>query len=156
MTKRLLVLSVAVCLVLGGTAVLAQQKTAKQAESLAKAGDQAKKAINDVVAHLGGMLQGAQKSADAVGKEADKYFASWEKDLADFSSDDLKQKSQARLDKSKADYAALGDALGQAQKAFEPLMQNLNDQIPYLGRDLSPEAVADLKGEAEAEPAAGE
>lgn len=27
-------------------------------------------------------------------------------------------------------------------------MQNLNDQILYLGRDLSPEAIADLEDEA--------
>jgi hypothetical protein len=177
-----MVLGVIVCLVLGGTAVLAQTKTAKQAENLAKAGDSAKKAINDVVTQLGDMLegynsiidgtagdpqtaykklagdlkstekklQGAQKSAASLDKEVQRFFGSWEKDLAKFSSDDMRQKSQARLEKSKADYAELGTALGQARDEFAPLVQNLNDQILYLGRDLSAEAIADLQDEAAA------
>ena len=33
---------------------------------------------------------------------------------------------------------------------MKPLVQNLNDQVLFLGRDLSPEAIADLQDEAEA------
>jgi prefoldin subunit 5 len=95
------------------------------------------------------MVQGAGKELNSLNKEAEKFFSAWEKDLKSFSNDDLKQKSQTRLDASKAKYAALGDALGQASDAFTPLVQNLNDQILYLGRDLSPEAIADLADEAE-------
>ena len=182
MTKRVIVSGVIVCLVLGGNAVLAKTKIAKQAENLAKAGDSAKKAINDVVTHVGNMLegynsiidgaagdpqsaykklasdlkstekmlQGAQKSAASMDKEAQKFFGAWEKDLAKFSSDEMRQKSQARLDESKADYAELGKVLGQARDEFAPLVQNLSDQILYLGRDLSAEAIADLQEEAAA------
>jgi hypothetical protein len=38
--------------------------------------------------------------------------------------------------------------LTSASNEFAPVMQNLNDQILYLGRDLSPEAIADLADEA--------
>ena len=181
-TVRILILTVVACLILGGSAVLAQSKTAKQAESLSKAADDAKKQVRGVVEQLGKMLtgynsiidgsaknaqsaykklagdlkstekmlQGAQKSLQAMNKEADKFFADWEKDLGEFTNEDLKQKSMARLETSKSKYAALGESLGQAGDAFGPLVQNLNDQILFLGRDLSPEAIQDLQGEAEA------
>jgi uncharacterized protein YoxC len=181
-TARILILVAIVCLIVGGSAVQAQQKTAKQAESLSKSADSAKKQVSGVVEHLGKMLQGynsiidgsaknpqsaykklagdlkstekmlqgAQKSLQALNKEAGKFFTDWEKDLGDFSNEDLKQKSMARLEKSKGEYKALGEALGQAGEAFGPLVQNLNDQILFLGRDLSPEAIQDLQGEAEA------
>jgi len=176
-----LILAVGTCLVLGGTGVHAQKKNAKAAESLAKSGENAKQAMNDLVGHLDKMLkgynaiidgsakntqsaykklasdlkstekmvQGAGKQLSALNKEAEKFFAAWDKDLKGFSNEDLKQKSQDRLDASKAKFAALGEALGQAGDAFGPLVQNLNDQILYLGRDLSPEAIADLADEAE-------
>ena len=96
------------------------------------------------------MIQGAQKSLQAMKKEADKFFAAWEKDLEDYSNEDLKAKSTARLKTAKAKYAALGEALGEARNAFKPLVTNLNDQILFLGRDLSPEAIEDLQDEAEA------
>jgi len=181
--QRGLVLAVTACLVLGGTLVLAQsKKSAKEAENLSKAADNAKKSVGDVVDHLGKMLegynsiingtaknpqsaykklvgdlkstekmiQGAGKSLDAVNKDAQKYFAAWETDLESFTNEELKQKSQDRLNMSKEKYATLGEALGQASDAFVPLVQNLNDQILFLGRDLSPEAIADLQDEAEA------
>ena len=96
------------------------------------------------------MIQGAQKSLQAMKNEAHKFFAAWEKDLGDYSNEDLKAKSTARLETAKAKYAALGEALGEARNAFKTLVTNLNDQILFLGRDLSPEAIGDLQGEAEA------
>jgi len=179
---RVLVLGIIVCLALGGTATQAQKNTAKQAESLSKAADNAKKQVGGVVDHLSKMLagynsiidgsaknaqsaykklagdlkstekmiQGANKSVQALNKEAGKFFADWEKDLGEYSNEDLKQKSMARLEKAKAQYTTLGEKLGEARSVFAPLVQNLNDQILFLGRDLSPEAIDDLKDEAEA------
>ena len=95
-------------------------------------------------------LQAADKSVTAMNKQADKFFADWEKDLSSFSNDTMKAKSQSRLDSSKQRYGSMGEALTQAGAAFEPLLVNLNDQILFLGRDLSPEAIADLKPEADA------
>lgn len=178
---RILIVGIIACLALGGTAVLAQAKTAKQSESLSKAADDAKKQVNSVVEQVSKMLtgynaiidgsaknvqsaykklsgdlkstekmlQGADKSVQAMNKEAGKFFTSWEKDLGEFSNEELKQKSMTRLEGSKARYTAIGDALSEAGKLFEPLVQNLNDQILFLGRNLSPEAISDLKDEAE-------
>ena len=89
-----------------------------------------------------------QVAIDSLNKQAQKFFGQWEKELAEYSSDSMREKSSARLDAAKQKFKTLGETLGEARKAFEPLVQSLNDQILYLGRDLSPEAVADLEDEA--------
>ncbi len=175
-------LFMAACLVLGSAGYAQDKKTAKQAESLEKAGEDAKQAVDDVLAHVVKMLEGyneiidgsaknpqsaykklagdlkssdkmlkdATKKLESMEKEAGKFFAAWEADLQSFSSDSMKEKSQKRLDASKAKYEELGAALREAGQAFDPLVANLSDQILYLGRDLSPEAIADLQDEAAA------
>jgi ElaB/YqjD/DUF883 family membrane-anchored ribosome-binding protein len=94
------------------------------------------------------LIGDADKKLAAMNKNAEKFFAAWEADLASFSSEDMKAKSQKRLDAGRERYASLGEVLGQAGAAFDPLVKNLTDQILYLGRDLSPEAIADLQDEA--------
>ena len=91
-----------------------------------------------------------QKHLETVNKQAGDFFSAWEADLDKFTNEDLKQKSMDRLDAAKAKYQALGEVIGQAGEAFRPVLQNLNDQIMILGRDLSPGAIADLQGEAAA------
>jgi ElaB/YqjD/DUF883 family membrane-anchored ribosome-binding protein len=93
-------------------------------------------------------VQSATKGMDSMNKQADKFFVQWEKELAEYSSESMKEKSTARLDAAKKRYQTLGQTLDEASKAFEPLMQNLNDQILFLGRDLSDAAIADLQDEA--------
>ena len=91
-----------------------------------------------------------QKQVQAMNKEAGKFFAAWESDLNEISNEDLRQKSQTRLDASKAKYETLGQGLSEARDLFAPMLQGLNDQVVFLGRDLSPEAIADLTDEAAA------
>jgi uncharacterized protein YoxC len=93
-------------------------------------------------------LDGARKQVASLSKEADKFFKAWEQDLASISSESLRDKSSARMEDAKKRYAELGEILTSASNEFTPVMQNLNDQILYLGRDLSPEAIADLSDEA--------
>ena len=174
------VLVLGACLLLGGTSIFAQSKTAKEAENLKKSADDAEKSIADVVDHVKGMLesynsivggaaknaqseykklandlkatdkkiQSASKGMGSLDKQANKFFDQWEKELAEYSSDSMKQKSTDRFEAAKKRYESLGQTLGEASKAFEPLMQNLNDQILFLGRDLSKEAIAELQDEA--------
>jgi hypothetical protein len=104
---------------------------------------------------LVGDLNGTQKKIDAskkqltsLGKEADKFFKAWEQDIASISSESLREKSAGRMKVAQQYYASLGETLAAAGGEFAPVMQNLNDQILYLGRDLSPEAIADLEDEA--------
>ena len=93
-------------------------------------------------------LDGAKKQLASLSKEADKFFKAWEQDLQSISSESLRDKSAARMEDAKKRYAELGEILTAASNEFGPVMQNLNDQILFLGRDLSPEAIADLEDEA--------
>ena len=174
------VLALSACLMLGGTAVFAQSKTAKEAQKLKDSADAAEQSITDVLQHVKGMLdsynvivggksknvqsdykklanalsgtdkkiQSANKGLDSLSKQANKFFVQWEKELPEYSSDSMREKSSARLAAAKEKSRNLAATLGEASKAFEPLMKNLNDQIMFLGRDLSPEAIADLQDEA--------
>ena len=177
------VLVVVVCCLLVFTTADAQsKKSAKQTESLEKAGDSAQEAVQDVLNDLRDLLtgynsiitgeakdaqsaykklvnnykgteksiDGAKKQVAALNKEADKFFKAWEQDLANISSDSVREKSANRMEVAKKRYASIGETLGKAREELAPVVQDLNDQILYLGRDLSPEAVADLQDEAEA------
>ena len=93
-------------------------------------------------------IDGSKKQVAALGKEADKFFKAWEQDLASISSESLREKSAGRMETAKKRYASLGETLAAAGQEFAPVIQNLNDQILFLGRDLSPEAIADLSDEA--------
>ncbi len=177
------VLVVAVCCVLIATTVEAQsKKSAKQAASLEKAGENSKAAVQDVLDSLdkllagynsiineevknpqsaykklvsdlkgtGKKMDGAKKQLTSLNKEADKFFKAWELDLASISSESLREKSTHRMEAAKKKYASIGETLGMAGQEFAPVVQELNDQILFLGRDLSPEAIADLQDEAAA------
>ena len=95
-------------------------------------------------------IDAAKKQLGGLNKEAEKFFKAWEDDLANISSDGVREKSAKRLESARKRYATLGETLAQARDEFAPVVQELNDQVLYLGRDLSPEAVADLQDEAEA------
>ena len=171
----------AVCCLLAFTTVDAQsKKSAKQAESLEKAGESAKATVRDVLDNLRKLLagynsiidgeakntqsaykklvsdlkgtdkkiEGAKKQLVALNKEAEKFFKAWEQDLASITSESLREKSANRMEVAKKRYASIGETLAKASGEFAPVTQNLNDQILFLGRDLSPEAVADLQDEA--------
>ena len=109
------------------------------------------KAYKKLVGDLKGTekkIDGAKKQLTSLSKEADKFFKAWEQDLAGISSESLRDKSAGRMKAAQQRYASLGETLAAAGQEFAPVIQNLNDQILYLGRDLSPEAIADLEDEA--------
>lgn len=108
-----------------------------------------KKLVNDLKSTTKS-IESARKDVDALNKEADRFFKAWEKDLATISSDSVREKGENRLDLARKRYASMSDTLTQAREEFRPVVQNLNDQIVFLGRDLSPAAIADLQDEAEA------
>lgn len=109
------------------------------------------KAYKKLVGDLKGtkkQIDGVKKQLDSLNKKADTFFKAWEQDLASISSDSLREKSAGRMKDARQRYSSLGEILALARQEFAPVIQNLNDQILYLGRDLSPEAIAELEDEA--------
>ncbi len=80
---------------------------------------------------------------------AQEYFADWEQNLATISSDQLKQRSQTRLDETKAQYAGILEVGQTAGDQFAPMLKSLHDQLSYLGQELNPTSIASLADKAE-------
>jgi DNA repair exonuclease SbcCD ATPase subunit len=78
-------------------------------------------------------------------KEADQYFKQWSKSLKDINKGKLRDQSAARLDETKSRYKELIRAGEDAQKSFRPIVEDLHDQVVYLGHDLNQAAVESLE-----------
>ncbi|MGB3563452.1 MAG: DUF2959 family protein [Thermoanaerobaculia bacterium] len=79
---------------------------------------------------------------------ADLYFADWKNSLAAISDPDLRAKSEKRLNETRTNYEGILTAAENAGAEFKPFLTSLNDQVTFLGHDLNPSAIADLKEEA--------
>jgi chromosome segregation ATPase len=89
-----------------------------------------------------------KKEKEAMDAEAEKLYASWTAGMAEISSPELKQRSEARLTQTKDRMGKIGAAGLQARGAYDEFLTGLKDQIKYLGHDLNPSAIASLKGDA--------
>ena len=81
---------------------------------------------------------------------ADKYFADWETNLAGFSSEEMRAKSESQLADTRENYNKIFEAGSKAGADFDSFIEKMNDQIRFLGQNLNPAAIADLKDEAAA------
>jgi hypothetical protein len=104
---------------------------------------------------LGKEIKRSEKRADDVRVEvermdqvATKFFGEWEESLADFSSDDLRAKSEERLRETMANYGEILAAGREAGEEFRPFVDQLKDQVVFLGNDLNPDGIAELQDEA--------
>jgi len=93
-------------------------------------------------------IQAAMQSVEDMNARAAQYFTDWEAELERYTSASVRDKSAARLESTKQRYATIAESLAEAREAFVPLLGSLDDQLLFLGRDLSPGAVADLGDEA--------
>jgi len=84
----------------------------------------------------------------AMKAEADALFRQWTESSAAIDSADLRQRSEERLQNTKSSYAEIETVGQRAAELYGPFMNDLQDQVTYLGHDLNPGAVASLKPEA--------
>ncbi len=103
---------------------------------------------------LNGELENSEDSAKAVRKKigdvesvADALFAEWENELGQYSSADLRRKSQAKLTQTKSRYKEMLSAMKRAEQRIEPVLKPLRDQVLYLKHNLNARALSAIKGE---------
>ncbi len=89
------------------------------------------------------------KKVAAMQKEADILFGDWSSNLANISSEDLRKRSEERLNDTRERYNGILAAGEEAGKVFNPFIASLKDQVVYLGHDLNPSALASLKPDAD-------
>ncbi len=103
---------------------------------------------------LNGELQNSEDSAETVRKRirdvesvADALFSEWENELGQYSSADLRRKSEAKLNQTKARYKDMLGAMNRAEQRIDPVLKPLRDQVLYLKHNLNARALAAMKGE---------
>jgi DUF2959 family protein len=77
------------------------------------------------------------------------YFAGRAATIKDIQSEELRKQAQERLDQNQSDYAAMMASLKDAGQSLHTLRTDLDNQITYLGSDLTPSAMTSLKPQAQ-------
>jgi hypothetical protein len=103
---------------------------------------------------LNGELQASEDSAETVRKRikdvesvADALFVEWKRELDQYSSKELRRKSEEKLSQTKARYHDMHTAMKRAEQRIDPVLKPLQDQVLYLKHNLNARAVAAIKGE---------
>ena len=86
------------------------------------------------------------KRIQDVESVADALFSEWEQELGEYSSADLRRKSQAKLTQTKSRYKEMLTAMKRAEQRIEPVLKPLRDSA-YLKHNLNARALAAIKGE---------
>ena len=103
---------------------------------------------------LNGELESSEERAEAVRKRiddvesvGDALFNEWKKELDQYSSKSLRQKSEAKYTQTKSRYGEMLAAMKKAEKRIDPVLRPLRDQVLYLKHNLNAQALSSLKGE---------
>ena len=103
---------------------------------------------------LSSALESSEDSAEAVRTRirdvesvADALFSEWETELGQYSSADLRRKSEAKLSQTKSRYKEMLGAMNRAEQRIDPVLKPLRDQVLYLKHNLNARALAAMKGE---------
>ena len=104
---------------------------------LRKAADRCEKKREDV----------RKRSAD-MEQEAHTFFEEWTASLAGINNEDLKKRSQTKLNDARVSFGEILAAGRRAAADFDIFMAALRNRIVYLGYDLNPGAMASLAEDA--------
>jgi hypothetical protein len=107
-----------------------------------------KKLLN-AVKDMNEKLGDARQRVTAMEAMGTTYFAGRAASIKNIQNEQLRAQAQQRLDESQKGYANVLTSLREAGQSLEPVRKDLDDQITYLGSDLSPGGTASLKPQAE-------
>ena len=103
---------------------------------------------------LSGELEASEDIAKLVRKKiadvesvAGALFSEWDQELSQYSSADLRRKSQAKLTQTKSRYKDMLADMKRAEQRIDPVLRPLRDQVLYLKHNLNARALAAIKGE---------
>ena len=92
-------------------------------------------------------IQSTLEKFGDVESVADALFSEWETELGQYSSADLRRKSEAKLTQTRARYKEMLGAMNRAEQRIDPVLKPLRDQVLYLKHNLNARALAAMKGE---------
>jgi len=124
-------------------------------------------AYNTLVTQLSKDMKGDYKKLLAAAKDTDQkvddaqervttmeaagntYFTGRAATIKDIQSTELRDQAQQRLDANQKEYAIMLASLREAGQSLHTLRTDLDNQITYLGSDLTPSAMTSLKPQAQ-------
>ncbi|MCA9272700.1 MAG: DUF2959 domain-containing protein [Phycisphaerales bacterium] len=87
-------------------------------------------------------VHGRISTVESVAKA---LFKEWEKELGEYSSDSLRDASQAQLDATRERYTTLIGAMKDAASKMDPVLAAFKDQTLFLKHNLNARAIASLE-----------
>ena len=103
---------------------------------------------------LADQLEDSEEAAAAVRQRVadvksvgDALFKEWKAELAQYSSAELRSKSEQQLRQTRARYDEMLGAMKRAEARLDPALQPMRDQVLFLKHNLNARAIAGLKGE---------
>jgi hypothetical protein len=97
-----------------------------------------------------------RRRADEAKAESTEYFQAWAASLPLIGDEELRARSEQRLNDSRSRFDGIVQAGSQAAESFEPLAARLRDQWNYLGHDLNRSGVESLRPDAQTLAAEGQ
>lgn len=94
-----------------------------------------------------------QRASEVRGRIADidsvaqRLFREWERELDDYSSADLRRRSEEQLRGTRRDYDSMMAAMQQVADRMDPVLDAFRDQVLMLKHNLNAAAIASLEGE---------
>lgn len=103
---------------------------------------------------LDGQLKDSEEAAATVRRRiaevedvAGALFREWQQELSQYSSADLRRRSEQQLAATRQRYARMLAAMKQAESRMEPALRPLRDQVLFIKHNLNARAVGALRGE---------
>jgi hypothetical protein len=103
---------------------------------------------------LNSKYEDSEDRADAVRKRIEKVeqiaadlFREWDREIDEMGNAELREKSIDALSTTRKRYARLHEAMSNAEKRMEPVLQQVRDYVLYLKHNLNARAIGALKQE---------
>lgn len=84
---------------------------------------------------------------DAVEHVAEALFEEWDEELSQYTNQNLKRASAAKLRETKHKYAQLMRAMRKSEQSLTPVLNSFRDQVLFLKHNLNAKAIASIKNE---------
>lgn len=82
-----------------------------------------------------------------VERVAKDLFAEWDKELRQFTNQDMRRSSERQLTDTRRRYAVLIDKMRRAESRIDPVLDAFRDRVLFLKHNLNAQAIASLRGD---------
>ena len=103
--------------------------------------------LNDEYERSESLADDIRSRIQSIENVSEALFDEWQRELDEYTSQSLKQKSAAQLNDTKRQYRRLISAMKKAETSMQPVLNIFKDQVLFLKHNLNARAIASLKGE---------